>query len=130
MKNKLVYDNKRVYKKTLISKEEHDKILDEAAVAEMFLNDERFAFLREILLSAQRYAQESIVENTIMKVSEEHNISNTIKKIFTQPKRVQVDELSGQYKLVKKFFEEVREYIDLKDNLQDQISNDKVSVNE
>lgn len=128
--NNKSYNNKRVYKKTIISQEEYDQIVDEAAVAHQVLNDERFGFMREILLSAKDYASTSIIENTIMESSKEVTISDRVKQIFTQPKKVQVDELSGQYKLVKKFFEELQGYINLKDDIEAQIANDKVVVGE
>ncbi len=130
MKKKIAYDNKRVYKKTLISQEEFDKITEEAVVAEELLNKDRFKFIREILLSAQEYAQTSIVENTIMDVSEEVTVSDRIKKIFTQPKKVQVDELSGQYKLVKKFFDELQGYVNIKASIDNQIAIGTVVVDE
>lgn len=128
MKKKIAYDNKRVYRKTIISQEEFDKIADEAIAAEEMLTSDKFKFIREILLSAKEYAKTSIVENTIMEVSEEVTVSDRIKKIFTQPKKVQVDELSGQYKLVKKFFDELQGYIDTKKNLDDQINQETVVI--
>jgi len=122
------FDNKRVFRKTKISQEEYDKILTEASTAYQVLTDEKFEFVREILLSAKKYAQTSIVENTIMKVSEETTISDRVKKIFTQSKKVQVDELSGQYKLVNKFFKELRDYIKIKDEIKAQVADDKVII--
>lgn len=122
--------NKRVYKKTKISQEEYDRITEEAHAAEELLTNDRFAFAKNILLSAKNYAQTSIVENTIMDVSEEVTISKSIKKIFTQPKKVQVDELSGQYKLVNKYLNELQEYIDLKNSIEQQIAEDKVVIDD
>lgn len=126
--SKKPYNNKRVFKKTILSQAEYEKITDEAHVADELLNNERFAFVRDILLSAKEYAQTSIVENTVMKISEEVTVSENIKKIFTQPKKVQVDELSGQYKLVQKFFDELQGYIDIKNEVEDKIAKELVEV--
>jgi len=130
MKNKIVYDNKRVFKKTTISQTEYDRITEESVVAEEILDSDRFKFVRNILLSAKEYAQTSIVENTIMDASEEITISDSVKKIFTQKKKVQVDELSGQYKLVKKFFDELQGYVDTKANVEKQIAKGTVEIDD
>jgi len=125
---KIPYNNKRVYHKTVISQVEYDQIIDEASVAKQLLTDEKFEFVRQILLSAKEYAKNSILENTVMDVAEEVTVSDRIKKIFRQPKKIQVDELSGQYKLVKKFFDELEGYIATKKNLEEQINSDQVIV--
>ena len=83
MKKKITYNNKRFYKKTIVSKMEYDKIIDEGAVAYEILNDERFEFVRLLLQSPRDYARESILNNTITDVSEEVTVSDRIKKIFS-----------------------------------------------
>ena len=80
--SKAPYNNKRVYRKTIISKDEYDKVIEEASVAGIILNEDRFDFVRQILLSAKEYAATSIIENTIMDASKEVTISNVVKKIF------------------------------------------------
>ena len=124
------FNNKRVFRKTKVSQAEFDKIAEEAIVAEEMLSSERFEFIRKILLSAKEYAQTSIVENTIMDASEETSISDGIKRILTQPKKVQVDELSGQYKLVDKFFKELQGFIATKANIDKQIDKGTVVIDE
>jgi len=128
--SKAPYNNKRVYRKTIISKDEYDKVIEEASVAGIILNEDRFDFVRQILLSAKEYAATSIIENTIMDASKEVTISNVVKKIFTQKKEVQVDELSGQYKLVKKFFDELQGYIDTRDAMIAQIEAETASIDD
>lgn len=122
------YNNKRVFRKTIISEAEYDTVLAEAAAAHEILNEPRFEFVRNILEQARDYASTSIIENTVMDVTEEVTISDQLKRLFRQPKKVQVDELSGQYKLVKKFFNELQDYIDTKDSLLDKVANDEVIV--
>jgi hypothetical protein len=129
-KKPIPYDNKRVFRKTTITQEEYNLVEEQAAVVHEFLNDDRFAFIRELLTNAQEYARDSIVENTIMDVSEETIITDTMKRIFHQSKKVQVDELSGQYKLVKKFFEDLSYFMELKQKLDEKIAEDKVRVDD
>ena len=130
MKKKLAYDNKRVFKKTTISQGEYDRITEESVAAEEILTEDRFKFARDILLSAKEYASTSIIENTILDASEEITVSDRVKKIFTQKKKVQVNELSGQYKLVKKFFDELQGYVDTKANVEKQIAKGTVEIDD
>jgi len=130
MKKKLAYNNKRVFKKTTISQGEYDRITEESVAAEEILTEDRFKFARDILLSAKEYASTSIIENTILDASEEITVSDRVKKIFTQKKKVQVNELSGQYKLVKKFFDELQGYVDTKANVEKQIAKGTVEIDD
>jgi len=130
MKKKIAYDNKRVFKKTTISQGEYDRITEESVAAEEILTEDRFKFARDILLSAKDYASTSIIENTILDASEEITVSDRVKKIFTQKKKVQVNELSGQYKLVKKFFDELQGYVDTKANIEKQIAKGTVEIDD
>lgn len=128
MKKKIAYDNKRFYKKTIISKEEYDKIVDEGAVAFEILNDERFEFVRLLLQTPRDYARESILNNTITDVSEEVTVSESIKKIFSRKRKDQVDELVGQYKVINKFFADLQDRIDTKEQLERGIANDTIVI--
>ena len=109
-----------------ISLEEQQKIRDEAAAAREFLEEDRFAFIRELLLNAQKYAEESIVNNTIREVQEIVPITEKLTKVFKLTKKVQVDELSGQYKLVKKFFSDVRYFVAIEEDLDKEVAEGKV----
>ena len=113
---------------TTISKEEQEAINNDAAAAEELLTDERFAFFREYLTSAMEYASTSIIENTIHDAEETITISDKLKKTFFTPKKVQVDELSGQYKLVKKLFEDLNQFVQTKRDLDAEIEAERVKV--
>lgn len=128
MKQKIAYNNKRFYKKTLVSKAEYDKIIDEGAVAFEILNDERFEFVRLLLETPRDYAKESILNNTITDVSEQVTISDNIKKIFSRKKKDQVDELVGQYKVINKFFLDLRDRIETKEQLERGVANDTIVI--
>lgn len=123
-----MYDNKRVQRKTIISQDEYDLIIDEAATAYEILNDERFEFVRQLLETPRDYAEKSILENTITDVSEEITISDRVKRIFHKPKKVQIDELAGQYTLVNKFFQDLQDRIETKDQLEKGVANDTIII--
>jgi len=127
-KKKIAYDNKRVFKKTTISKEKYDSISSQSSASAEILSSERFEFFRELLLGAKKYASTSIIENTIKDVREEVSISDKLKKTFFTPKKIQVDELSGQYKLISKIFEDLQYFVDLKLSVDQHIADDKVTV--
>lgn len=128
MKKKLAYDNKRVYRKTIISQAEHDLIMDEGAAAFEILNEDRFEFVRQLLETPRDYAQKSILENTITDVSEEVTVSDRIKRIFHKTKKAQVDELAGQYTLVNKFFQDLQDRIETKEQLERGVANETIII--
>lgn len=123
-----MYDNKRVQRKTIISQDEYDLIIDEAATAYEILNDDRFEFVRQLLETPRDYAEKSILENTITDVSEEVTVSDHIKRIFHKPKKAQIDELAGQYTLVNKFFQDLQDRIETKDQLEKGVANDTIII--
>lgn len=128
MKKKLAYDNKRVYRKTIISQEEYDLIIEEGDAAYEILNEDRFEFVRQLLETSREYAKNSILENTITDVSEEVTISDNIKKIFSRKKKEQIDALSGQYVLVNKFFQDLQDRVDTRDQMLEGINNETILV--
>lgn len=128
MKKKLAYDNKRVYRKTIITQAEHDLILAEGDAAYEILNEDRFEFVRQLLETPRDYAMKSILENTITDVSEEVTITESIKRIFSRTKKAQVDELSGQYVLVNKFFQDLKDRVDTRDQMLKGINEETIVV--
>jgi hypothetical protein len=116
--------------KTKITQEEYEKIVNQALAAQEILEDERFQFLRDYFQSTLDYVQSSILNNTIRAADEEVVISEKIKRIFHTPKKIQVDELVGQYKLVNKFFEDLAYYARLKKELDAHISKGIVKVDD
>lgn len=128
MKKKIAYDNKRVYRKTIMSQVEHDLIMVEGDAAEEILDSDRFEFVRQLLETPRDYAEKSILENTITDVSEEVTVSERIKRIFHKSKKSQVDELAGQYVLVNKFFQDLRDRVDTRDQMLEGISNETIIV--
>lgn len=113
---------------TTITQKEYDEIQANGTAAQEILTDERFQFLRDYFTSAQEYAKNSIVENTILEVREIVTISEKLTKMFVTPKKVQVDELSGQYKLIKKFFADLQQFVDIKNELDKAVQDKKAKV--
>jgi hypothetical protein len=116
--------------KKIVSKQESELIENQAIAARELLEDERFAFVREYLESALDYIERTILENTVMEVRETHTITDKIIKTFIQPKKVQVDELSGQYKFIKKFLADMQYYADLKKQLDAEVEAKRVILND
>lgn len=116
--------------KKVVSKQEYELIENQATAARELLEDERFAFLRDYLKSALDYVEKTILENTVMEVRETHTITDKIIKTFIQPKKVQVDELSGQYKFIKKFLADMEYYADLKKQLDAEVEAKRVKLDD
>lgn len=116
--------------KKVVSKQEYESIESQAYAARELLEDERFAFVRDYLKSATDYIEKTIIENTVMEVRETHSITDKIIKTFVQPKKVQTDELSGQYKFIKKFLTDLKYYADLKDELDSEVQAKRVLLDD
>lgn len=117
-------------KVSTISKEEYQLIHDQASVADEILTDGRFQFIRDYFKAQSDYVEKSILENTIHEVREIVTISDKLTKLFVTPKQIQVDELSGQYKLIKKFFEDLEQFVQIKKDLEEAIEKGTVKVDE
>lgn len=116
--------------KIKITKSEYEKTEEQARVASIFLNSAEYSFIRELLTNALAYTEEQILNNTVHDVTEEVTISDKIKKLFFTPKKVQIDELKGQYKIIKKFFSDVEYFASLKSKLDAEIAQGSVSIEE
>lgn len=114
--------------KKIISKEEYDQIEDRSAVAREFLENDRFQFIRDYFQDNLNYVEKSILNNEITDVEECVTITDKIKRTFFKPKKVQVDELVGQYKLIKKFFNDLNFYVNVKSDLDEATEKGEVIV--
>jgi hypothetical protein len=113
---------------TKISKEEYKKTEEMALAARELLEDSRFAFVRDWMQSSIDYALNSVMNNTVREVSEVVPITEKLTKIFKTPKKIQVDELVGQYKLAKKFFDDMTQYKQNKIDMDEAIAHKQVVV--
>lgn len=100
--------------KTTITTEEWEKIEEQAKTASLFLESPRFKFIIDYLSAAQGEIEQMILNNTIRDVTEELTITESLKRSFFTPKKVQVDELSGQHKFIAQFFAFIQNTIDMK----------------
>lgn len=114
-------------KKTKISQEEYKKVEDQSLAARELLEDERFEFIRTYIQGAIDYCEATILNNTIREVQEVVPLSEKVTRIFKTPKKVQVDELVGQYKWLKKFQADIQYYATLKKDLDSGIEDGLVS---
>lgn len=115
-------------KTSKITAEQYKEISEQSLAAREILEDDRFQFIRDYLSSAIEYAESSILNNTIREVQEVVPITEKLTRIFKTPKKVQVDELSGQYKFVKKLLDDLNYYASLQEELDREVSNKRVIV--
>ena len=113
-----------------ISREEQKRIMDEATAALELLEDDRFQFFRDYLNNQLQYIKNSILNNTVRDVREVVPITEKLTRIFFTPKKVQVDELVGQYKLINQLLDNLKQLVSLQEELSDQLANQRVVVNE
>lgn len=114
---------------TTINQKEVDQITSQAAAASEILEDERFQFLRDYLKNATDYTEKSILENTIKDVREIVTISEKLSRLFFTPKKQQIDELVGQYKFIKQFFNDLQQVVMIKRELDEALIKGTVKVN-
>ena len=114
---------------TTISQQEADSINAQALAASEILEDERFQFLRDYLKNASDYVEKCILENTIHDAREIVTVSDKLTRIFFSPKKVQVDELVGQYKFIKQFMADLEQIAAIKRDLDQSLINGTVKVN-
>ena len=115
-------------KNITISQAEHQETIDSASAAREILNDERFQFVINYFQDAINYANTSIMTNSIREVQEVIPFTEKLTRIFKIPKKVQVDELIGQYKLATKFLADLQQYIQIEKDLELAIEKKSVIV--
>jgi hypothetical protein len=103
--------------KKIVSKEEYELTADQSATAKYFLTHKRFEFIRGYLSDVQEDIEARILNNTIREVQEEHTVSGILKRVLITPKKEQIDELSGRYKMVNDFMN----WIDTKSRSKDEM---------
>lgn len=108
-------------KKTIISLEEYNQVEATSLAAKEFLNDERFQFIRNLYQNHLKYAEETLLNDSIREYQDVTSLTDKITRIFKVPKKVQVDELRGQYKWLKQFVADVEYMAGLKDQYDEGI---------
>lgn len=115
-------------KKTFISEEELQEVEARSLAAQELLKDERFKFFRDMLDNQLKYAEETVLNNTIREFQEVVPISEKITRIFKTPKKQQVDELAGQYKLIKQQYADLEFYATEYDMLSKAVTDKEVII--
>jgi hypothetical protein len=114
--------------KQIVSKEKYDETENLARVAKEFLEEERFQIVRDLLTNQLNYIESSILNNSITDARECVTITDKIKQTFFRPKKEQIDELVGQYKLIKDFFASLDYYVNSLATLEKAVEEGKVIV--
>lgn len=112
---------RRFFNKPTISQENYDLVKEESEAAKELLESERFKFFREYFENAQSSIRDMILENRVNEVREILSVSKKLKRMFITPKKVQVDELVGQYKFIKTFLDDLLTTANMKSELDDAI---------
>lgn len=121
---------RRILKKPTISKEEYDVIGENAEAAQELLESERFLFFREYLENTKESISELILENRITEVHEEVSVSSKLKRLLITPKKIQVDELVGQYKFVKQILDDLVGVAKMKQEVEEAIQRKELIMQE
>ena len=100
----------RHHRKSIITQDQWEQIQSESFASKDILEGDRYQFIRDYLFSALEDAETKILENRIAEVREETIIDSVRKKIFIIPQKVQVDELVGAYKWIKRFVEDLETF--------------------
>lgn len=116
-------------KKTTITQEEYQRVESQSLAAKELLEDERFEFLRTYIKNAVDYCEQTILNNTIREVQEVVPLSEKVTRIFKTTKKVQIDELSGQYKWLKRFQDDLTYFSTLQNELDEGIKSGAVKFN-
>lgn len=114
--------------KQKISKQEYEDIQDKASAARYFLTNPRFQFIRDYLSVAADDIERKILNNTIREVREVHTINEKFKQIFITPKKLAVDELAGAYKFINQFMDDMNQFSQTKQELEEAEANGVVII--
>ena len=90
-------------KKRTISLEEYNEVEAASLAAKELMEDDRFKAIRDLYVNQFKYAEETLLTDAIKEYRDVTPLTDKIPRIFKVPKKVQVDELRGQYKWIKKF---------------------------
>lgn len=117
-------------KKTLISREEFNDITSKSVIAKELLEKEEYKFIVDFFNDNIAYAEKSILEDSIKEVREVVSVTDKLSRIFVTPKKEQVNELVGRYKLCKSFIDFLKQFIQAAEDLNKAIAEDKVEIDD
>jgi hypothetical protein len=120
--------NKIKNRKTELTQSEVTDIKNRAGMADKLLNSSEFKYFIDYLKEGLKSIEKQILENTITDVSEEVTFSESLKKKFFTPKKVQIDELSGAYKQIKKVLKDLQLFVEQGKELKEKIESEQVEV--
>lgn len=126
----LMYKKSLFKQKRTITRDEFDSIVARSEHARYLLTSENVAFNREYFDAALQEIQMLFVENRVRDVQEVTTVSEQLKKIFFTPKKVQLDELSGQYKFIVDYKNWLSMQVQRGEELQREVENGKLIVKE
>jgi conjugal transfer/entry exclusion protein len=116
---------KRVFKKQQIAQEEYDELARQSRGAQDALENE---YLMPYLENTLAMIEEKILNNTIRDTTESVTVTQNIVRKFFQPKREQIDQLTGQYRFVQKLLADLRLMATKLKEVDDRLSKDEITI--
>lgn len=109
-----------------ISYEEWKGISDRFIVAKKFLSPTNPLYL--LMQEDLKKGEDIILENRIREVHDITQVTDTLKKVFITKRKIQIDELVGQIKYLRDFFKELNEWISLKEQLEKEEADGRITI--
>lgn len=123
-----------MYKKNLskrkqtLTRFEYDEIIAQAARAKDLLESEVWKFNKQYFETSLQEIETLILNNRVRDVQEVATVSDTLKNIFFTPKKVQLDELSGQYKWIKSYLSWLELQVDRADRMRKEVDDGRLII--
>lgn len=114
--------------KQVVSAEDVAQIKDEAESAKRLLQGDEFQFFRDYLRNVQKSITDIVVQNRLKTVRESTTDDTGVSREFETTKEEQLNELSGQYKLIETLFQDLTQIADLPEELERAKKTGKVDV--
>lgn len=111
--------------KPILDQEQYQQINDKASASSEILEHERFAFLKDFLYGQKAYYEQTILNNTLREYQDVTPFEN-FTRIFKTPKKLQLDELRGRYKMVCETINLLESAVEIQKQTEDAIANELV----
>ena len=120
--------NRIIRKKVFVTQKEYNEAIETSKKAQELLNEPSFKFFRDYLQESLKSIEDKVLNNTVREVKEVVTISKVLKKIFTTPKKEQIQEMSGVYKWINKMIQDLSVFSDMAKDLGDRLESGQVVI--
>lgn len=113
--------------KKFILPDQVEQVRNKARQARLILQDPSFIDYQNLITDSISAIENKILNNSIREV-QEAGIIGSVTKTFITPKKVQLDELAGKYRILKDINATLASWIQDDDDLDKAIANEEVEV--